>query len=119
MPYQKWCDHHNSSWHDTSECKARNTFLEKLSTSDLSNRTLVDSDSDASTLLSLTSTTPTTSTIVDEEEQEHLFHTWIWVQKNSLHLIVDNGIHKRFISKDIVNKLGLITSPHPQPYNIG
>ena len=35
-PTGKSCDYHSSSWHDTSECKARKTFLEKLSTFDLS-----------------------------------------------------------------------------------
>ena len=34
-------------------------------------------------------------------------------------MIVDNGSQKNFISEDIVNKLGLVTTPHPQPYNIG
>ena len=32
---------------------------------------------------------------------------------------MDNGSQKKFISKDIVRKLGLVTTPHPQPYNIG
>ena len=90
-PSRKWCDYHSSSWHDTSECKARKTFLEKLSTSSLSDKTLVEYDPDASALLALTSTTLIALTIVNEEEQERLFHTWIWVQKNPLHLIVDNG----------------------------
>ena len=40
-PTGKWCDYHSSSWHDTLECKAWKTFLEKLSTSDLSDKTLV------------------------------------------------------------------------------
>ena len=66
--------------------------MENLSTSDLFDRTLVESDLDASTLLALTSTTSTASIIVNEEERERLFHTQIWVQKNPLHMIVDNGI---------------------------
>ena len=117
-PTRKWCNYHSSAWQDTSECKARKTFLEKLSTSDLFDRTLVESDPDASALLASTSTTPTASTIVDEEEQERLFHTWIWVQNNPLHLIVDNGSQKNFVSEDLVNKLGLVTTPHPEPSNI-
>ena len=74
-PTGKLCDYHNSKWHDMSECKALNTFLEKLLTSDLSDITLVESYPIESTLLSLTLTTPTTSTIVNEEEREHLFHS--------------------------------------------
>ena len=67
-PTGKWCDYHSSTWYDTSECKAWKIFLAKLSTSDLFDRTMVESDSDASTLLDSTSTTLTISTIVDEEE---------------------------------------------------
>ena len=85
-------------------------FFAKLSTSDLSNKTLVESNPKASTLL--TSTTPLALTIVDEEEWEHLFHTQIWVQNNPLLLIVDNGIQKKFVSKDFLNKIGLVTTPH-------
>jgi len=31
---------------------------------------------------------------------------------------VDNISHKKFFDEDIVKKLGLLTTPHPQPYNI-
>ena len=34
-------------------------------------------------------------------------------------MIVDNGSQKNIISKYLVNKLGLVTTRHPQPYNIG
>ena len=92
--------------------------MEKLSTSDLSNRNLVEYDPNASTLLDSTSTTPTTSTIINEEEQECRFHTRIQVQKNPLHLIVDNGSQKNFVSEELVKKLVLVTTPHNEPYNI-
>ena len=49
-PTGKWCDYHSSSWHDMLECKAWKTFLEKLSTSDLSDKTLVEFDPYASNL---------------------------------------------------------------------
>ena len=101
-PTVKWCNYHRSLWHDTSECKAWKTFLEKLSTLDLSDITLVESVLDALILLASDSTTSTASTIIDEEEQERLFHTQIWVQKNPLHLIVDNDSQKNFISEDLV-----------------
>ena len=78
-PTKKFCDYHSSAWHDTSKYKARKTFLEKLSRSDLSDRTLVESNPNASTLLASTLTTLAASTIVNEEEREHIFHTGIWV----------------------------------------
>ena len=28
-PTRNWCDYHSSTWHDTLECKAWKTFLEK------------------------------------------------------------------------------------------
>ena len=65
-PTRKWCNYHSSSWHATLECKSQKTFLEKNLTFDLSDRTLVESDLDASTLLASTSTTSLASTIVDE-----------------------------------------------------
>ena len=39
--------------------------------------------------------------------------------KQSIHLIVDNGSEKNFVSEDLMKKLGLVTTPHPYPYNIG
>ena len=33
-------------------------------------------------------------------------------------MIVDNGRQNKFICKYLVKKLGLVTTPHPQPYNI-
>ena len=84
----------------------------------MSEKTLVESDLEASTFLTLTSTTMIASTIINEEERERLIHTHIWVQNNPLHLIVDNGSHKNFVSEDLLKKLGLVTTPHPQPYNI-
>ena len=48
-----------------------------------------------------------------------MFHTRIWVQSHPLHLIVDNGSQKNFGFEDLVKKLGLVSTPHLQPYNIG
>ena len=67
-PTGKWCDYHNSAWHDMLEYKAQKTILAKLSTSDLTEKTLVESNANTSTLSASMSTTPTASTIVDEEE---------------------------------------------------
>ena len=33
-------------------------------------------------------------------------------------MIVDNGIQNNFVSKYLVNKLGLVTTTHTHPYNI-
>jgi hypothetical protein len=66
----------------------------------------------------------TTATIqpeepTDPEEGECLFHSQMWVKGIPLHFIVDSGSQKNLISAEVVKQLGLSTTPHPQPYNIG
>ena len=55
----------------------------------------------------------------DPEEGERLFHSQMWVKGTPLHFIVDNGSQKNLISVEVVKRLKLPTTPHPQPYNIG
>jgi hypothetical protein len=55
----------------------------------------------------------------DHEEGECLFHSQMWVKGTPLHFIVDSGSQKNLISVEVVKQLGLSTTPHPQPYNIG
>ena len=55
----------------------------------------------------------------EPEEGERLFHSQMWVKGNPLHFIVDSGSQKNLISAEVTKQLGLSTTPHPQPYNIG
>ena len=55
----------------------------------------------------------------DLEEGERLFHSQMWVKGTPLHFIVDNESQKNLISAEVVKRLKLLTTPHPQPYNIG
>jgi hypothetical protein len=55
----------------------------------------------------------------DPEEGERLFHSQMWVKGTPLHFIVDSRSQKNLISAEVVKQLGLSTTPHPQPYNIG
>jgi hypothetical protein len=41
------------------------------------------------------------------------------VKGTPLHFIVDSGSQKNLISAEVIKQLGLSTTPHPQPYNIG
>ena len=43
----------------------------------------------------------------------------MWVKGTTLHFIVDSGCQKNLISSEVVKRLKLPTTPHPQPYNIG
>jgi hypothetical protein len=56
---------------------------------------------------------------IDPEEGERLFHSQMWVKGTPLHFIVDSGSQKNLISVEVIKQLGLSTTPHPQPYNIG
>ena len=55
----------------------------------------------------------------DPEEGERLFHSQMWVKGTLLRFIVDNGSQNNLISVKVVKRLKLLTTPHPQPYNIG
>jgi hypothetical protein len=43
----------------------------------------------------------------------------MWVNGTLLHFIVDSGSQKNLFSTEVVKQLGLSTTPHSQPYNIG
>ena len=43
----------------------------------------------------------------------------MWMKGTSLHFIVDSESQKNLISTEVVKQLGLSTTPHPHPYNIG
>jgi hypothetical protein len=55
----------------------------------------------------------------DPEEEERLFHSKMWVKGSLLQFIVDSGSQKNLISVEVVKRLGLPTTTHPQPYTIG
>jgi hypothetical protein len=55
----------------------------------------------------------------EPEEGEHLFHSQMWVKGTPLHFIVDSGSQKNLISAEVIKRLALPTTPHPQPYTIG
>jgi hypothetical protein len=43
----------------------------------------------------------------------------MWVKGASLHFIVDSGIQKKLISIEVVKKMELLMTVHPQTYTIG
>jgi len=54
----------------------------------------------------------------EPEEGERLFHSQMWVKGLPLQFIVDSGSQKNLVSTEVVKRLGLPTTPHPQPYSI-
>jgi hypothetical protein len=55
----------------------------------------------------------------EPEEGERLFHSQMWVKGALLHFIVDSRSQKNLILVEVVKRLNLLTTPHPQPYTIG
>ena len=74
-------------------------------------------DVDPTAIVSTTTIQPAEP--MDPEEGEHLFHSQMWVKGTPLQFIVDSRSHKNLISAEVVKQLGLSTTPHLQPYNIG
>jgi hypothetical protein len=123
---EKWCDFHKIPWHNTDECRSKQSLVAEIkdkepnpdSESDSENtdrRQIIDADPTA--IVVTTTIQPEEPT--DPEEGEHLFHSQMWVKGTPLHFIVDSGSQKNLISAEVVKQLGLSTTPHPQPYNIG
>jgi hypothetical protein len=54
----------------------------------------------------------------EPEEGECLFHSQMWVKGTPLHFIIDIGSQKNLISVEVVKRLTLPTTSHPQLYTI-
>ena len=74
---------------------------------------------DADTTVIIATATIQREEPTDPKEGEHIFHSQMWVKGTPLHFIVDSRSQKNLISAEVVKQLGLSTTPHSQPYNIG
>ena len=123
---RKWCDFHKSPWHNTDECRSKQSLVAEIkdqepdpdpeSDSENTNRRHII-DADPTAIVATAAIQPEEPT--DPEEGERLFHSQMWVKGTPLHFIVDSGSQKNLISAEVVKQLGLSTTPHAQPYNIG
>jgi hypothetical protein len=103
----------NSHWWPRS--KTRRNLDSKSDSKNNGKRQIIDADPTA--IVTTAAIQPEEPT--DPKEGEHLFHSHMWVKGTPLHFIVDSGSQKNLISAEVVKQLGLSTTPHPQPYNIG
>jgi hypothetical protein len=104
----------NSHWWSRSKTRTLNPDSESDS-ENTGKRQIIDADPTA--IVATTTIQPEEPT--DPEEGECLFNSQMWVKGTPLHFIVDSRSQKNLISTEVVKQLGLSTTPHPQPYNIG
>ena len=121
----KWCDFHKIPWHNTDECRTKQSLVVEMKSSELDPDSDFETEPDKGKRIidaKLNATIATTQIqpveLEDLEEGEHLFHSQMWMKGTLLHFIVDNKIQKNLILAEGVKRLKLPTTPHPQPYNI-
>jgi hypothetical protein len=125
----KWCEFHKSSTHNTSECQSKQSLVVELKAS--KSDACSDSESepnkgndrgkwiiDAEPNTIIATMKIQKEELEDPEEVERLFHSMMWVKGSLLQFIVDSGNQKNLILVKVVNRLGLPTIAHPQPYTI-
>jgi hypothetical protein len=106
---RKWCDFHKIPWHNTDECRSKQSLVAEIkdkepnpdSESDYENigkRQIIDADPTAIVMTATIQLEEPT----DPEEGECLFHSQMWVKGTPLHFIVDSGSQKNLISAEVV-----------------
>jgi hypothetical protein len=95
---KKWCDFYKIPWHNTDECRSKQSLVVELKEKNLI--PVSDSDSENNKRRQIIVVEPTatiTTTTIrpeepeDPEEGERLFHSQMWVKGTALHFIVYSG----------------------------
>jgi hypothetical protein len=122
----KWCDLHKIPWNNTVDCCSKKSLVPKVKASESDQgsnfeleperrRRIIDAEPSAT--IATTKVQPDEPN--DPEEGKHLFHSHMWVKGTPLHFIVDSGSQKNLISDEVIKRLALLTTLHPQPCTIG
>jgi hypothetical protein len=123
---RKWCEFHKIPWHNTNECRLKQSLVVELKEKESE----PDSDSDSENnkgkqIIDVEPTATIVATTIqpeepeEPEEGEHLFHSQMWVKGTPLHFIVDKWESKEPDLSEVIKRMKLLTMPHPQPYTIG
>jgi hypothetical protein len=95
---RKWCEYHKIPWHNTEECRSKQSLMAELKAIE----SKVNSDSESnieggkriidvepSSIVATTKFRP--SEPEEPKEGERLFHSHMWVKGASLHFFIDNS----------------------------
>jgi hypothetical protein len=114
MDTGKWCDFYKSPWHNTDECRSKQSLVAEIKDKEPNPDSESDSentgkgqiiDADPTTIVATVAIQPEEPT--DPEEGERLFHSQMWVKGTPLHFIVN-----RLVTD--FHKLSSATSPARQ-----
>jgi hypothetical protein len=94
---EKWCDFHKIPWHNTDECRSKQSLVVKIKYKELNPDSESDSENtskgkiiDADPTVIVTTATIQPEEPTDPKEGERLFHSQMWVKGTPLHFIVDS-----------------------------
>jgi hypothetical protein len=106
---RKWCDFHKIPWHNTDECRSKQSLVAEIidkesnpdseyDSENTGKRQIIDADPTANVVTAAIQPEEPT----DPEEGEHLFNSQMWVKGTRLHFIVDSESQKNLISAELV-----------------
>jgi hypothetical protein len=112
----KWCEYHKSFWHNTKECRSKQSLVAKQKASESKDDSNSESnpeggkwiiDVERNAIFATTKVQPS-----ELDERERLFHSHMWVKGALLHFIVDSGSQKNLISTEVIKRLDLSMKLH-------
>jgi len=119
-PNAQWYSFHKTQSHSYVDCRSlksfhtnKTLFIEATTSQPMEDIEIVPLDNptevDPSLILMTSDHTKTPS---------HLFSHNFQVRQSLALMVMDNGSQKNLISQDLVHKLKLPTTPHPNPYQL-
>jgi hypothetical protein len=121
----KWCEYHKIPWHNNEECCSKQSLVAEMKASE--SEADFDSESNpeggkqiiyAEPSVTVATTKFQPRELEETEEGEHLFHSHMWVKGAPLYFNVDSDSQKNMISTEVVKRIDLPMTLHPQPYTI-